>query len=130
LIFPSPLAGGFLTGKVTLAADPAKDLPGGRWAPGGHPGYPKTFNKQSIHAAMLKFIKACEEKGTNSTEASLRWIMHHSVLGEGDGIILGASRVDQLKGNVEMCWKGPLDAELVKSVEELWVAVQDETYWG
>jgi len=78
---------------------------------------------------MRKFCKSCEEKGTNSTEASLRWIMHHSVLGEGDGIILGATRIDQLKGNVEMCKKGPLDEELVNAVEELWEAVKDDTRW-
>ena len=55
--------------------------------------------------------------------------MHHSVLGEGDGIILGATRIDQLKGNVEMCKKGPLDEELVNAVEELWEAVKDDTRW-
>lgn len=79
---------------------------------------------------MRKFCMICEETGTNSTEVSLRWIMHHSVLGEGDGIILGASRIDHLKGNVEMCRKGPLNGEMVQAVEELWETVKDETYWG
>lgn len=130
MTFCSPLAGGFLTGKVSLAADLAKDLPGGRWAPGGHPAYPRTFDKPPVHAAMRKFCKACEERGSNSTEASLRWIMHHSVLRAGDGIILGASSVDQLKGNIEMCKKGTLDQDLLKLVEELWDAVKDETNWG
>jgi len=125
----SPLAGGFLTGKVSLAI-PETDLSGGRWVPGGHPAYPKTFDKPSVHAAMRKFCKVCEEIGMNSTEASLRWIVHHSVLGEGDGIILGASRLDQLSGNVEMCRKGPLDEKVVKAVEELWETVKDDTYWG
>jgi aflatoxin B1 aldehyde reductase len=55
--------------------------------------------------------------------------VHHSVLGEGDGIILGSSRLDQLRGNVEMCGKGPLDEELLELVEELWETVKDETYW-
>jgi aflatoxin B1 aldehyde reductase len=76
---------------------------------------------------MRRFCKICEETGTNSTEVSLRWIVHHSVLGEGDGIILGASRIDQLKGNVEMCGKGPLDGEMVPTAEELWETVKDET---
>ena len=79
---------------------------------------------------MRKFCKACEERGICSTEANLRWIVHHSVLGEGGGIILGSSRVDQLRGNVEMCGKGPLDEELLELVEELWETVKDETYWG
>jgi aflatoxin B1 aldehyde reductase len=87
------------------------------------------FDKPAVHAAMRKFCNVCEEKGLTSTEASLRWIMHHSVLGEGDGIILGASRVDQLKGNVEMCGKGPLDGELLELVNELWDAVKEETRW-
>lgn len=125
----SPLAGGFLTGKVSLAADPEKDLKGSRWLPGRHPIYSKTFDKPSVNAAMQRFVKACEKKGITSTEASLRWIMHHSVLGEGDGIILGASRVDQLKGNIEMCGKGPLDEELLKLVDELWDTVKNETRW-
>lgn len=125
----SPLAGGFLTGKVSLAADPQKDLPGGRWVPGGHPQYPKTFDKPEIHKKMREFCKSCEERGITSTEASLRWIMHHAGLGDGDGIILGASRIDQLKGNVEMCRKGPLDEDLLKLVDGLWDAVKDETFW-
>jgi aflatoxin B1 aldehyde reductase len=129
LMFHSPLAGGFLTSKVSLAANPEKELKGGRWVPGGHPHYPKTFDKPSVHNAMRKFVKVYEEKGITSTEASLRWIMHHSVLGEGDGIILGASSVDQLKGNVEMCGKGPLDEDLLKLVDELWDTVKDETRW-
>jgi len=124
----SPLAGGFLTGKVSLKS-PETDLSGGRWVPGGHPAYPATFDKPSVHAAVRKFCKVCDDKGMSSTEASLRWIMHHSVLGEGDGIILGASRIDQLKGNVELCKKGPLDEELVKAVEELGEAVKDDTDW-
>jgi aflatoxin B1 aldehyde reductase len=125
----SPLAGGFLTRKVSLAT-PETDLSGGRWVAGGHPAYPDTFDKPSVHAAMRKFCKICAEKRMSSTEASLRWIMHHSVLGEGDGIILGASRVDQLRGNVQFCRKGPLDEELVKAVEEMWETVKDDTYWG
>jgi aflatoxin B1 aldehyde reductase len=78
---------------------------------------------------MRKFCKACGERGMNSTEASLRWITFHSVLGEGDGIILGASSVNQLKGNVEMCKKGKLDENLLKLVKELRDTVKDETNW-
>jgi aflatoxin B1 aldehyde reductase len=47
---------------------------------------------------MKEFCKVCEEKGISSTEASLRWLVHHSALRDGDGIILGATRFDQLGG--------------------------------
>jgi len=91
--------------------------------------YINTFDKPEIHTAMLKFCARCEEHGINSTEASLRWIMYHSFLGEGDGIIVGATRVDQLKGNIEKCAKGPLGEALVKAAEELWDSVKGRTTW-
>lgn len=53
------------------------------------------------------------------TEVSLRWIMNHSFLQEGDGIIFGATKVEQLRGNVELCKKGPLNAEMVGACDEL-----------
>jgi aflatoxin B1 aldehyde reductase len=76
---------------------------------------------------MRKFFKLCEETGISSTEASFRWLVHHSGLSDGDVLILGATRVDQLAGNIELCKKGPLEEELVKAVDELWEAVKDET---
>lgn len=56
--------------------------------------YPATFDKPDVHAAMLRFCDACEKAGMTSTEVSLRWLMHHSELGDGDALILGASRYD------------------------------------
>ena len=35
------------------------------------------------------------------TEIALRWVQHHSVLGPGDGIILGASSAAQLEQNID-----------------------------
>jgi len=66
----------------------------------------------------------------SSTEASLRWLMYHSALREGDGIIIGATSVDQLKGNLEMVRKGPLDREIIQAVEELWESVRGEINWA
>lgn len=85
-----------------------------------------TFDKPVVHEALKTFYAACEKQGLTSTEASLRWIMHHSQLGDGDAIILGATRVDQLRGNVEACRKGPLPEEIVAAAEEMWKSVQSE----
>lgn len=52
--------------------------------------------------------------------------MHHSQLGDEDAIILGATRVDQLKGNLDACGKDPLPDEVVLAVEEMWTSVQEE----
>jgi len=120
-----PLAGGFLTGKVSLpppTPDLTKDeiLKGGRFEQGNFPIYKETFDKEPLHEAMRKFVKRCEEKGVSATEVSLRWIMWHGVLGEGDGVILGATKAEQLRGNVEFCRMGKLDDELVEACEALW----------
>lgn len=122
----SPLAGGFLTGKVTAPTDPdlLVSLPGTRWVEGRHPMFPKIFNRESVHVPMRVFMAACKEHGVEPAEVALRWLMHHSGLGEGDGLILGATRVEQLRGNVEACGKGPLGEELLKAVEALWEGVK------
>ncbi|KAF8858732.1 putative aldo/keto reductase [Acephala macrosclerotiorum] len=114
-----PLAGGFLTGKVSRATEAAA-LSGGRWDPGRFPIYPETFDKPAIHNAMIEFCKKCEAAGSTPTEVSPRWIMHHSALGEGDAIILGATKVDQLRSNVELCRKGRLGENMIEACEELW----------
>ena len=85
------------------------------------------FDHPNIHAAMIKFINHCKKAGISSTEASLRWLMHHSVLREGDALILGATRVDQLTKSVDFCKKGPLDEDILNAMEELWDAAKEGT---
>ncbi|KAL2062011.1 hypothetical protein VTL71DRAFT_6277 [Oculimacula yallundae] len=120
-----PLAGGFLTGKVSLpSSDKDERLKGGRFAAGNFPLYEQTFDKDELHVAMRAFAKKCEEKELTPTEVSLRWIMWHSVLGDGDSVILGATREEQLKKSMEFCKKGRLDDELVEACEELWSSVK------
>ncbi|KAL5325476.1 hypothetical protein ACEPPN_006602 [Leptodophora sp. 'Broadleaf-Isolate-01'] len=128
-----PLAGGFLTGKVSLPTPNKEEvLKGGRFQPGNFPIYEETFEKEDVHEAMRGFLKRCEEKGLTATEVSLRWVMWHGVLGEGDAVILGATREEQLRGNVEFCRKGRLDEELVEACEELWRSVKGSVGdgWG
>lgn len=75
---------------------------------------------------MIVFCKKCDAAGATPTEVSLRWIVHHSALGEGDAIILGASRLDQLRSNVEFYKKGRLDDRLLEAYEELWKGVEKD----
>ncbi|CZT12293.1 related to aflatoxin B1 aldehyde reductase [Rhynchosporium agropyri] len=120
-----PLAGGFLTGKVSLpSSDKEKILKGGRFESGKFPLYEVTFDKDDVHAAVRAFALKCEQKGMTPTEVSLRWIMWHSVLTDGDSIILGATREEQLKKNVEFCQREKLDDDLVKACEELWTTAR------
>ena len=125
LTFRSPLAGGFLTGKVSLNTE-AEALSGGRWEPGRLPFYIEAFDKPVIHTAMVAFCKKCDVAGVTPTEVSLRWIVHHSALAEGDAILLGASSFDQLRANVQFCNKGPLDGHLLGAYEELSKGVEKD----
>ncbi|KAH8816132.1 putative aldo/keto reductase [Xylogone sp. PMI_703] len=118
-----PLAGGFLTGKVSIP-DPKTDLSKGRWGEGNFPAYPKTYDKPAIHSAFRTFYEVCQNHGITSTEASLRWLIHHSALKEGDALILGATRVDQLKKNVEVCQNGPLPEAVLDAAEKMWQDAQ------
>ncbi|KAF4556515.1 Aldo-keto reductase-like protein 16 [Elsinoe fawcettii] len=63
---------------------------------------------------------AVEKHGLTLREATLRWLMNHSILGADDGVILGASSSEQMEGNLEACGKGPLPEDLVKVFEDVW----------
>lgn len=63
-------------------------------------------------------------------ELSLRWLAFHSELKVGgngnDGVILGTSGLQQLKGNVELLKKGPFREEggerkdILKAIYDAW----------
>jgi aflatoxin B1 aldehyde reductase len=123
----SPLGGGFLTGKVTFASSTSDAvLDRTRWAGAStFDYYTNTFDKPEIHAALRRLHTVCQEHHLSLTEVSLRWLMHHSALKEGDAIILGAKTLQQLEGNVAGCRKPPLPNELVKAVEQMWEDTKD-----
>ena len=54
--------------------------------------------------------------------------MYHSILdgAKGDGVVLGASSVEQLGKNLDAIEAGPLSDELVGLVEEVWDSVKGE----
>ena len=62
------------------------------------------------------------EHGFNGHEAALRWCLHHSALKKelGDGVIVGASKIEQMKANLEACDHGPLPQDVVEVFEEVW----------
>lgn len=78
------------------------------------------FLKKGVPEALIKINTKCKENGTTLLEASLRWLKHHSSLGEEDEIILGASTNEQLEANLKASQGGPLDENLVTAFETLW----------
>lgn len=121
----SPLAGGFLTGKVTAAhdsQDKEASLERTRWhGASAYSVYTSTFDTPGMHAAIRTLKAACDAvvPALSLQEASLRWLLHHSALSDeyGDGIIFGAKTVEQIHSNVAEMRRGPLP-ESVRSVVE------------
>lgn len=125
----SPLAGGFLTGKVTFASDRTSELHRTRFhGDSTMSWYTKTFDKPKMHEAIRRLKATCDAASPplSLQEAALRWLVHHSALQEGDGIILGAKRVEQLESNVADARKGPLEGAVLEAVEGLWAFANED----
>jgi aflatoxin B1 aldehyde reductase len=111
----SPLAGGFFS-------RPATEL---RTPPSG-----SRMDQMSVFSAMYvndlsldiheQLTKACSEEGLTLKEATLRWLMHHSILGKDDGVILGASSAEQMQENIAACEGGPLPESVVNVFGQAW----------
>jgi aflatoxin B1 aldehyde reductase len=124
----SPLAGGFLTGKVTLAKLESnnKSLERTRWTGESTMAYyPNTFDKPEMHEAILNLKEKCDAASPSLSlqEAAMRWIIHHSALKGGDAVIFGAKRIEQLKANVADARRGPLPADIQEEMEGMWKRV-------
>jgi len=116
----SPLAAGFLTGRATEGR-----AEGTRFEAGDALGaYVRNkYDKPRYHGAVQTLLAVLRPLGILPTEAALRWICYHSALGEGDGIILGASRLEQVRQNAEDVEKGPLPEAVVREIEGVWMAL-------
>ncbi|KAH9889652.1 Aldo/keto reductase [Xylariomycetidae sp. FL2044] len=128
----SPTGGGFLAGKITSKDDDPKE---GRYAmsPMAHLTRGKYFKDGMIEGAQM-IRKAAEEHGVNPLEMAMRWIVHHSqldVLGGGDGVVIGASTLQQLRDNLDYLEKGPLPQDVVDVLELAWGKAKADNgpYW-
>ena len=111
----SPLAGGYFS-------RPASEL---RKPPAG-----SRMDQMSVFSSMYvndlsleiheQLSKTCAAEGITLKEATLRWLMHHSILGDDDGVILGASSEQQMVENVGACESGPLPQSVVDVFEQAW----------
>jgi aflatoxin B1 aldehyde reductase len=82
------------------------------------------YGEERVRGAVERFKKALDGFGIGATEAALRWVVFHSALGEGDAVIIGASREEQVVSSMEIVKKGPLDQEVVEVVEQVWEDVR------
>ena len=119
----NPLAGGILSGKYQFEQPPSEPgrFAGNEWAD----RYRARYWKKPIFAAIdaiQRVLAEAEGANVTVTEASLRWMMHHSALrGEhGECVILGASKLEHVEANLRAVKGGPLDERVVKAFDAAW----------
>lgn len=121
----SPLAGGFLTGKLTFAEN-VEALQGTRFEVSdtnfGGMRYRSFYDKPALNEALRQASPLCAANGIELAEAAMRWILYHSGLdGErGDGVITGPNNLSQLAGYVKARDAGTLPKDLAKALDTLW----------
>ena len=109
------------SGKVSAESINNSD---GRWTNTNPLG--KWFSMMYLRPELLEAANRVhtegQKHGINGHEVALRWMLHHSALKAelGDGVIIGASSLEQLEANLKMCDAGPLPEDLVKVVEDIW----------
>ncbi|TAQ85674.1 hypothetical protein B7494_g6014 [Chlorociboria aeruginascens] len=123
----SPTAGGFLVKSAATLRDNADK---GRFGAASRSGpmYNAMYSKESLLQGLEKFEAIAKDAGITQAELATRWIAFHSALQEekGDGLILGASKVEQLESSLTAVEKGPLDQKFVDRIDGIWEDVKED----
>ncbi|KAI1383009.1 Aldo/keto reductase [Hypoxylon trugodes] len=128
----SAIAGGMLTGKVTLTNNDPESLKGTRFEVSkdnimGMAGR-MWYDKPCFHEAIRKLAEMCKVHGIDIADASMRWVLNHSILdgAKGDGVILGPRNQKQIDAYDASIRAGPLPAELIEGINGLWASIEEE----
>lgn len=87
----------------------------------------KLFGAEDLQAAVRKLDIEVKSHGLTLIEIAVRWIVHHSALGDGDGIIIRTSKTERVEETASMVKKGPLPKELAEMAEQVWSSVEEST---
>ncbi|KAK9467291.1 NADP-dependent oxidoreductase domain-containing protein [Lipomyces arxii] len=118
----SPLAVGFFS-NVRRGQEPAV---GSRFDPNTRQGkrLRERYFKESFFDAVEKLEKVGDQFDISNNSIALRWLKHHSQLSNGDAIIIGASKIQQVKENLISLDEGKLPAEVLDVVDSIWELVK------
>jgi aflatoxin B1 aldehyde reductase len=121
----SPLAGGFLA-KTTKDIEEGS----GRFKPGHHLSglYGTLYQKPSFLAALDIWNSISTKTGIPKPELAYRWVAYNSPLKRenGDGIIIGARNLEQLRETLTGLQRGPLSDEVVEQIDQVWDTIKDD----
>ena len=107
----NPLAGGLLTGKHHGLTSP----PAGRF--GSSPNYRRRYWSREQSGAVDELAGIAGRAGLSPVELALGWLLARPVV---DGVVLGASSLDQLRVDLAASNGGPVDEEILDATEAIW----------
>jgi aryl-alcohol dehydrogenase-like predicted oxidoreductase len=112
----NPLAGGMLTGKHSLEQAPAV---GTRFD--GNVVYRDRYWHPENFAAVRRLQEAAREEGRSLVSLALCWLLHHTTI---DGVILGASSLEQLAANLDAASAGPCSPASLAICDHVWESLR------
>ncbi|KAJ5703208.1 Aldo/keto reductase [Penicillium malachiteum] len=130
----SPLAGGFVTGKISGDQD-AEKLKGTRFEQSETNLlgflYSYWYDKPVFQAAMQELtagVTQYEGKATSSTlaQVAMRWLLFHSSLQSTDQVAIGPNSVQQLNDYLDAREAGPLPQELASIIDNLYEPLRED----
>src|SRR5258708_31176729 len=79
--------------------------------------------------ALAEIHRSCEGHGLNAVSVALRWLIHHSQLNaeRNDGVIIGASSLEQLRHNLTAVTEGPLPTDVLTAIAD--AALKAQPKW-
>jgi aflatoxin B1 aldehyde reductase len=79
--------------------------------------------------ALGEIHRSCEGHGLDAVSVALRWLVHHSQLyaERNDGIIIGASSLEQLRHNLTAVTEGPLPTDVLTAIDD--AALKAQPKW-
>lgn len=121
----SPLAGGFLVKTRQQIEEGA-----GRFNTGTPLAnlYTSLYSKPSYLEALDQWASIAKDEGITKADLAYRWVRYSSPLKpeNGDAIIIGASKLEQLKETLSSINSGPLSDNAVKRIDQMWETIKDD----
>jgi len=112
----NPLAGGLLTGKQRREAGP---ISGTRFD--GNDMYLKRYWHDALFDAVDELSRLAAVCGRTLVQLALGWVLQQPGI---DGVILGASRPEQLEENLRAVESAPLAPEVVEGCDAVWARLR------
>lgn len=121
----SPLAGGLLTKTAKEIEEGV-----GRFSADGMALYRGLYFKPAYMKALGQWEQIAKDEGIDRAELGFRWTAWNSKIDAsgktGDGLVIGASRPEQLTKTLEYLRKGPLSEKASKAIDEIWEGIKNE----